>query len=272
MIRSTLCIGLGLLSFRTAFGDEPAAPPGNAMCPVTTEQKVDPQFSTEYEGRRVYFCCPRCRKKFLADPTAYAASLAASTSGAAQAVTPGERASGGRDPDSVAEASPTGQDHRQERGPEEGGVPLSRGQRAWRFLGRFHPAAVHLPIGLVLSAALAELLAVWTGRPFFGGAARFMIALGALSAIAAASLGWAAGAGARFPPDLAAVLTTHRWLGTGGAVCSVGAAWLSELSNRKPERQLRIIYRSVLFGTAALIGLASHFGGVLIYGPEHYAW
>ncbi len=39
-------------------------------CPVM-DAPIDPSVYVEYEGKRVYFCCPGCDKKFLADPERY---------------------------------------------------------------------------------------------------------------------------------------------------------------------------------------------------------
>ena len=40
------------------------------LCPVM-DAPIDPSVYVEYEGRRVYFCCSGCDKKFLADPERY---------------------------------------------------------------------------------------------------------------------------------------------------------------------------------------------------------
>ncbi len=46
-------------------------------CPIT-EEEIDPQsFTTAANGQKVYFCCPPCEKKFLAEPAKYAPKLAA---------------------------------------------------------------------------------------------------------------------------------------------------------------------------------------------------
>lgn len=45
-----------------------------ATCPVSGEKHTvtaDTAFST-VEGKNVYFCCPGCKKKFDADPSAFA--------------------------------------------------------------------------------------------------------------------------------------------------------------------------------------------------------
>jgi YHS domain-containing protein len=40
------------------------------LCPVM-DTPIDPAVYVEYEGKRVYFCCPGCDEKFLADPERY---------------------------------------------------------------------------------------------------------------------------------------------------------------------------------------------------------
>jgi YHS domain-containing protein len=43
-------------------------------CPVMGAA-IDKQFFTEYEGKKVYFCCPGCKAKFQAEPQKYLAKL-----------------------------------------------------------------------------------------------------------------------------------------------------------------------------------------------------
>ena len=43
-------------------------------CPVSGEA-IDPKVSTDYQGKKVYFCCKDCIAKFNADPSKYAAAL-----------------------------------------------------------------------------------------------------------------------------------------------------------------------------------------------------
>lgn len=47
----------------------------NVTCPVTTDEKIDPTISTTYNGREVYFCCKRCKRKFESEPQAYVSNL-----------------------------------------------------------------------------------------------------------------------------------------------------------------------------------------------------
>ncbi|MEZ6212606.1 MAG: hypothetical protein R3B46_15400, partial [Phycisphaerales bacterium] len=66
--------------------DQPGGDDGpvNAMCPVTTDEPVDPRFTVEYQGHTIGFCCRKCLTRFQADPTTYVANLPVSFSPAAQ--------------------------------------------------------------------------------------------------------------------------------------------------------------------------------------------
>jgi YHS domain-containing protein len=43
----------------------------NAICPVMPDMKVNPTIFTDYEGKRVYFCCRNCRAAFGKNPEKY---------------------------------------------------------------------------------------------------------------------------------------------------------------------------------------------------------
>jgi YHS domain-containing protein len=40
-------------------------------CPVMVGNKIDPNIYTEYEGKKVYFCCAKCKAAFEANPEKY---------------------------------------------------------------------------------------------------------------------------------------------------------------------------------------------------------
>ena len=44
-------------------------------CPVMDGNPIDKQYFTEYQGKKVYFCCPGCEAKFKAAPEKYLAKL-----------------------------------------------------------------------------------------------------------------------------------------------------------------------------------------------------
>jgi len=44
-------------------------------CPVLENQDVDPNIYSDYQGKRVYFCCVSCKADFDANPEKYLAQL-----------------------------------------------------------------------------------------------------------------------------------------------------------------------------------------------------
>lgn len=48
--------------------------PINTTCPVA-DKPIDPQHTAEHEGRRIGFCCAKCKATFLGDPAKFAAKL-----------------------------------------------------------------------------------------------------------------------------------------------------------------------------------------------------
>jgi len=52
-----------------------SAEPTNRYCPVMTDREAQAEHFADYEGRRVYFCCRMCMRKFQKDPQAYLSNL-----------------------------------------------------------------------------------------------------------------------------------------------------------------------------------------------------
>jgi len=44
-------------------------------CPVLDGNKIDKNVFVEYQGKKVYFCCPDCKAKFEAAPEKYISKL-----------------------------------------------------------------------------------------------------------------------------------------------------------------------------------------------------
>jgi len=210
----------------------------NAKCPVLTDEDTDPDYSTTYQGKKVLFCCPKCRQQFLQDPGKYLKNL----------------------PQFADLAAPAP-------------VAQPRPPKILVFLGRFHPVIVHFPIALILCAALAEFLYLLTGNMVSADSARVMLVLGAAGSVAAAALGWLAAMDAKYPADLMVILERHRWVGAGSGLLGVLAALCRELSSRsRAARRLLWCYRILLFAAAAGVALTGYLGGSLVYGPDHFSW
>ncbi len=121
-----------------------------------------------------------------------------------------------------------------------------------------------------MTAALAEVLLLLSGRAFFADAGRFCVAVGAGSALGAAILGWCF---AGFDvSDVDWVMSTHRWLGTATAVWTVVLLGLSECRHRRTGQRWQRGCRIALTLAVALVGSVGFLGGSLVYGIDHYAW
>src|SRR5262249_11993718 len=121
-----------------------------------------------------------------------------------------------------------------------------------QFVGRFHPLAVHLPIALVLLAAVLELAGLFPSGRHLQPAAGFVLALATASALGAVFLGWMLGRSGGYE---GALVTRHMW---GGI--SLGAALLLCCLIRGFERRL---YGAMLVLTVGLMAWTSDQGGKL---------
>jgi mono/diheme cytochrome c family protein/uncharacterized membrane protein len=152
----------------------------------------------------------------------------------------------------------------------EARAPRGLFEKMIRWLGNFHPPAVHFPIALLTAAAVAELLRMATGKDAFDAITRYCVWFGTLAAVAAGVLGWFL-AGFHLT-DASWVLMTHRWLGTSTVACAGLVLVLSEASRRPDRRRTRVCFRVTLLVVAILVSTTGFFGGAVVFGLDHYAW
>jgi hypothetical protein len=138
------------------------------------------------------------------------------------------------------------------------------------WLGRFHILVVHLPIALLVAAAIAETWAAWRGTRSPSPVVRFCVLLGAVSAGAAAILGWFHADFGGYGADMPHELDLHRWLGTATGLWAVGTVLLYEWDARR-HRGSRLSRIAVVAG-AILVSAAGHFGGMLVHGEGFFDW
>ena len=136
------------------------------------------------------------------------------------------------------------------------------------LIGRLHPLLVHFPIGLVLAAAGAELVAIWTRRQSWRAIAVVNLRAGALSSAFTLMAGWVL-ASAPFV-EATPSLAWHRWTGVAATVATMGAATAS-LSWHVESRRSVLVYRGALFGAATLVAVAGHLGAALVWGGN-FLW
>jgi len=133
------------------------------------------------------------------------------------------------------------------------------------LIGKLHPLVLHFPIGLVLAAATAELLATLTGRESWRAVAIVNLRAGAALAGLTAVAGWALTSAPFIEPSR--LLEWHRWIGIAGAATAIAAAALSWRLREQSKARL-FVYQATLLGAAALIGIAGHLGGTLVWGAD----
>jgi mono/diheme cytochrome c family protein/uncharacterized membrane protein len=146
--------------------------------------------------------------------------------------------------------------------------PQSLLSRAVLLLGRTHVILVHFPIALLIAAAGVESRCTLQGRRTCSPTVRFCIATGAAAAIVSAALGWIHALDG-FPGPFSHPLSlanTHRWLGTLAALVACSTLALSEHDSRRGTRSN--LTRLAILASAAIVGTAGHFGGLLTHGRD----
>src|SRR6266487_662086 len=108
------------------------------------------------------------------------------------------------------------------------------------LIGKLHPLLVHFPIGLVLTAAGAEVIATWTQRQSWRALAIANVRIGALFGALTLLAGWVL-ASAPFV-EATPSLVWHRWTGVAAAVATMGAAVASRSCHVESRRSL-LVYR-----------------------------
>jgi hypothetical protein len=130
-----------------------------------------------------------------------------------------------------------------------------------QFFGRFHPALLHLPIGLILLLPVLEIGAA--RRPALREAADFVLRAALAVAIPTLVLGYMLAYGAG---DTGSTVTRHMWgaiaICIGLILCVLARpAWAS-------RRQTRI-YPTLLTATLLALVWTSHQGGSITHGSDY---
>lgn len=130
-----------------------------------------------------------------------------------------------------------------------------------QFLGRFHPLAVHLPIGLLMLIPLLEIGGHF--RPALREAAGFVLALAFLGCLGALTLGYLLAFGAG---TTGAVVTRHMWGGIALTICVLLSLlarpwWLSGAAVR--------FYPASLVCVLLVLAWTAHQGGSITYGTNY---
>jgi hypothetical protein len=134
------------------------------------------------------------------------------------------------------------------------------------FVGRFHTLALHLPVGVLLLIACAELLTRSSRlRARIDPALDLALPFVVLTAVSAFALGLLLARGGGYPPRL---LALHRGF-TLGAVLGTTACLVAWERRRRSGAEQRLPYRVALAASVALLVVGAHFGGSMTRGDGY---
>lgn len=136
----------------------------------------------------------------------------------------------------------------------------------WRFFGRLHPVAVHFPVGLLLFAALLELLTLKKFESTLRPGINLLLAGGVIASIISAVFGLLLAGEGDYGKDL---LSLHQWVGIATACAGVVAWLLLNQILKKDKEYLVKLYRGILFFSAIGVAVAGHFGASLAHGKDY---
>lgn len=155
-------------------------------------------------------------------------------------------------------------------------APLTRPMwlKLWDFFGVLHPATVHMPIGLIMAAAIFIVLR-WRFPRISGQVPLCCLVLGSAASWAAVAMGWSfaayMGYGGTFRGPEAAVFW-HRWGGLAVAVLATGLSVAAiRFSRRRGTDAVAAPWQVMTLVLAGLTGLVGHQGGTLTYGEDLYS-
>lgn len=134
------------------------------------------------------------------------------------------------------------------------------------FFGRFHPLLVHLPIGILLFAALLEMLAIFKKSANIQLAIQIALLTGAISAGMAALSGYALSSAGGYDQQ---TLFWHQWLGISIAAISIIAWWVKHKKLLNVAVYKVTISQWMVLCLMVLIGITGHLGGNLTHGSAY---
>ena len=130
------------------------------------------------------------------------------------------------------------------------------------FMGRFHPLVVHLPIGFLLLAAMAQIATRWHKfnpiKPFLV----YLWGLGVLSAAVAVLFGYLLSLTGDYDED---TLFWHKWIGVAVLAFSFLCYYISK---RQKENTSTIQWMLIVLATGAMM-YTGHLGGNLTHGSTY---
>ncbi len=139
-----------------------------------------------------------------------------------------------------------------------------------QLFGRLHPLVLHFPVALIVLAAVVETVRLKWDRPALAQLVPFLLAIGALGALAASVTGWVF-AHDFFPaPSDAWMLTWYRWLGIATTVLAGIAAWIARRHAYAARSRDRWLRHAAVWLTAIILTVTAHLGALMVWGADYF--
>lgn len=126
------------------------------------------------------------------------------------------------------------------------------------FLGRFHPVLVHLPIGILLIAAVFYVLSLREQYKALQQATTVALLLGMLSAVGSCISGYLLSISGDYEADM---VSTHKWMGFAVAAVAIVSYFLNTRKNNAVKWTIGLM--------TLLIFITGHSGGSLTHGSDY---
>ena len=228
----------------------------NTMCPVMTEEEVDPEMTITFRGKTVGFCCDICIAKFKANPDRYLPRLPQFASA------PDSGAAGSADPTSDQGAVASRPDASIETAADDG-----------PWWGRVHPVLVHFPLAGMPLALLGFLAWIRRGSESFAKADVAPLLVATVAAILAVNSGKtlkdALGDGAA---SWELIANDHEWYSERIMVLAIALSVLRIWRWNRMTGKWRWVYGGGLLLVCGMLGYTGFLGGSLVFGPDHLKW
>jgi uncharacterized membrane protein/mono/diheme cytochrome c family protein len=127
------------------------------------------------------------------------------------------------------------------------------------FIGRFHPALVHLPIGILLLACLFQLMTIRSRYTMLQPAIPVMLFWGMISAVLSCITGYILANSGDYE---GATVNTHQWMGIITAIFS----FILYILYKLPVGET--LLRWLSFALIIVVGITGHLGGSLTHGAD----
>lgn len=130
-----------------------------------------------------------------------------------------------------------------------------------QFLGRFHPLAVHLPIGLIVLVPVLEIAGAY--RPALREAAGFVLAVACAACLGSLTLGYLLAHGSGDAGDL---VRLHMW---GGIALSIGMLFCILARPSWASGSVPRVYPAMLVCLLGILVWTAHEGGSITHGSNY---